>query len=246
MEKRKKTSDLKKIGKAMLTDVETCDYSQIIMELSFLVVNQKFAKLQENCFIIKEVWENEEYRNGVFAKNKLEHWQEMLDNNTAQLISIYDLYKFINKTIKKEKITIFGAYNAQFDIRAIENTYHRFGIDKHKNYEKENQLLKLDIMCLWNYATRIYCSEDYVNWAIHNEKFTSTGKIQSNAQAVYQFLTQNNHFIETHFGIEDLQIEYTIYVASALQGTLANDSSIVLNKNGCWQLVERYRKELSK
>ena len=39
MEKRKKTSDLKKIGKAMLTDVETCDYSQIIMELSFLVVN---------------------------------------------------------------------------------------------------------------------------------------------------------------------------------------------------------------
>lgn len=246
MKKEKIITDLKKIGKAMLTDTETCDFKQIVMELSYAIINQKFAKIEEKCFIIKEVWENEEYRNGIFSKSKLEHWQEMLDTGIAKLISVYDLYRLINKTIKDEGIEIFGAYNAQFDIRAILNTYHRFGIDKNPNYQNENQLLKLNIMCLWRYATNIYCTEDYVNWAIINKKFTDKGKIQSNAQAIYQYLSQNNQFIETHFGIEDLQIEYTIYVASALQGTLANNSSITLNHNGHWATVEKYRKELQK
>lgn len=244
--KEKRKSDLKEIGTGMLTDVETCDMTRIVMELSYLIVNQNFAKIQEKCFIIKEVWEDDHYRNGIYAKNKLAHWQEMLDTGVAELISIYDLYHLINKTIKKENVQIFSAYNANFDKNAIMKTFHRYGIDKRENFEEENQIEKLDVVCLWEHATKIYCTEDYVDWAIKNEKFTEKGKIQSNAQAVYQYISQNNHFIETHFGIEDLQIEYTIYVSSALQGTLRNDSSILLNKNGTWQTVESYRKRLCK
>ena len=37
----------------MLTDVETCDMTRIIMELSYLIVNQNFAKIQEKMFYNK-------------------------------------------------------------------------------------------------------------------------------------------------------------------------------------------------
>lgn len=244
MEKEKRTISLKKMKNNFLTDVETCNDQRIVMELSYLVVNKLFGKKQEKCFIIKEVWENEEYRNGKYAKEKLEHWQEMLDNGTAKLISIYELYKIINKTIEEENIETFSAYNANFDYNAILKTYHRYGLDKRKDYEKENKLLNLDLMCLWNYATKIYCSKEYVEWAIENKKFTPKGKIQSNAESIYQYLIENKFFVETHFGIEDLQIEYTILIASVIQNTMDRNNKIVLNQNGSWTTIEKFRKEI--
>lgn len=74
------------------------------MELSFLVINKLFGRKKEKCYIIKEVWENEEYRNGKYAKEKLAHWQEMIDNGTAEIVSIYRLYDIINKTIDEKAL----------------------------------------------------------------------------------------------------------------------------------------------
>lgn len=238
-----KTS-LKKVKNYLLVDVETCDNSRVIMELSCIVVNSRLAKSEEHCYIIQQVWENEEYRNGIYSKNKLEHWQELLDSGKAELISIYHLYHKINKIIKDKEITVFSAYNVNFDYSAIEKTYHRYGIDKRQNYKEENQLYKLDKFCLWNYAKKHYCSKDYVKWALKNKKFTPTLKLKSSAETLYQYLSENDYFIETHFGIEDLQIEYTILISSMIANTMDRNNAIELNKNGNWKTIESYRQEL--
>lgn len=241
--KQDKTS-LKKVNNNLLVDVETVNDQRIIMELSCLVVNSKLAITEQHCYIIQQVWENEEYRNGKYAKEKLAHWQEMLDNGTAELISIYHLYNKLNKLIKTKKITLFSAYNVGFDYKAIENTYHRYGIDKRPNYKEENQLYTLEKFCLWNYAKKHYCSKDYVLWALRNKKFTPTLKLRTNAETLYQYLTEKYNFIETHFGIEDLQIEYTIFITSVIQNTLDRNNALELNRNGNWQTIESYKKEL--
>lgn len=241
--KQDKTS-LKKSNTFLLVDVETCNDQRIIMELSFVVVNKFFGRPTEKCYIVKEVWENEEYRQGKYAKEKLAHWQEMIDTGKAEVISIYKLYDIINKTISTRQINIFSAYNVSFDFNAIERTYHRYGIDKRKDYETSNKLLTLQKFCLWEYSKKIYCSKDYIKWALTNSKLTLTQKIKSSAESVYQYLIENVHFQETHIGIEDLQIEYTILIASILLNTLDRNNSIILNKNGNWQTVEAYAKEL--
>lgn len=238
-----KTS-LKKINSIFFTDVETSNTKRIIMEWSYFILNKFLAPKEQKCFIIKEVWENEEYRNGEFAIGKIEHWQEMLDNGTAKLISIYDLYWLINRTIEEQGIEFFSAFNLCFDFDAIEKTYHRFGIDKRKNYKEENKILQLKKFCIWKYAEKIYCTKEYIKWAEHNKKFTKTGKISSSAESIYQYLTENEFFTETHFGIEDLQVEYTILMASMYQNTINRNNSVIINKNGTWRTVENYRKSL--
>ena len=55
---------------------------------------------------------------------------------------------------------------------------------------------------------------------------------------------KNEQFEETHFGIEDLQIEYTIFIASIIQNTLDRNNSLTLNKNGNWRTVETFKNEL--
>ena len=238
-----KTS-LKKVSNYLLVDVETCDNSRVVMELSFLVVNKLFAKSKEQCYIVKEVWEDEKYRQGEYAIEKLAHWQEMLDTGKAELLSIYKIYDKINALIIDKNITIFSAYNVSFDFSAIEKTYHRFGIDKRKDYIETNKLLTLKKFCLWNYAKKIYCTKDYINWAIANHKYTAKNKLKSSAESIYQYLVERTNFVETHFGIEDLQIEYTILLASIIQNTLDRNNALILNKNGNWQTIESYRREL--
>ena len=238
-----KTS-LKKSNTYLLVDVETCNDQRIIMELSFLVINKLMGKKKEKCYIIKEVWENEEYRNGKYAIEKLEHWQEMLDNGTAELVSIYRLYDIINKTITDKQVNIFSAYNVAFDFNAIKRTYHRYGIDKRKDYNESNKLLNLQKLCLWEYGKKIYCTKDYVKWALKNGKLTPKNKVKSSAESLFQYLTENEGFEETHFGIEDLQIEYTIFIASIIQNTLDRNNSLTLNKNGSWRTVETFKNEL--
>ena len=107
--KNKDKTSLKKVNNYLLVDVETCDNSRVIMELSFLVVNKLFAKSKEQCYIIKEVWENEKYRQGEYAIGKLAHWQEMIDTGKAQVLSIYKIYDKLNKLITDKEITIFSA-----------------------------------------------------------------------------------------------------------------------------------------
>ena len=131
-----------------------------------------------------------------------------------------------------------------FDFKAIERTYHRFGIDKRKDYQESNKIATLDKFCLWNYAKKIYCTKDYVKWAIENNKYTPKSKLKSSAESVYQYLVEKTNFAETHFGIEDLQIEYTILITSIIQNTLDRNNALTLNKNGNWQTIEQYRKEL--
>lgn len=244
IKKQEDKTSLKKSNTYLLVDVETCNDQRIIMELSFLVINKLFGKKQEKCFIIKEVWENEEYRNGKYAIEKLAHWQEMIDNGKAQVISIYKLYDLINKTIIDKGINIFSAYNVAFDFNAIHKTYHRYGIDKRKDYKESNKLLGLQKLCLWNYARKIYCTKNYVKWALENGKLTPKSKIKSSAESLYQYLVENEEFVETHFGIEDLQIEYTIFVASIIQNTLDRNNNLILNKNGNWRTVETFKAEM--
>lgn len=241
--KQDKTS-LKKSNTYLLVDVETCNDQRIIMELSFLVINKLMGKKKERCYIIKEVWENPEYRNGKYAIEKLEHWQEMIDNGTAQVVSIYKLYDIINKTIVDKGVNIFSAYNVGFDYKAIEMTYHRYGIDKRKDYKESNKLLGLQKLCLWEYGRKIYCTKDYIKWALKNGKLTPKNKIKSSAESLYQYLIENEEYEETHFGIEDLQIEYTIFIASIIQNTLDRNNSLTLNKNGNWRTVETFKEEL--
>lgn len=243
-EKTQDKTSLKKSNTYLLVDVETCNDQRIIMELSFLVINKLMGKKKEKCYIIKEVWENEEYRNGKYAIEKLAHWQEMIDNGTAQVVSIYRLYDIINKTITDKQVNIFSAYNVGFDFNAIEKTYHRYGIDKRKDYKESNKLLGLKKLCLWEYGKKIYCTKDYIKWAIANKKLTPKNKIKSSAESLYQYLIENEGFEETHFGIEDLQIEYTIFIASIIQNTLDRNNSLILNKNGNWRTVETFKEEL--
>ena len=105
-------------------------------------------------------------------------------------------------------------------------------------------MLGLEKLCLWEYARKIYCTKSYVKWALENGKLTPKSKIKSSAESLYQYLVENQNFEETHFGIEDLQIEYTIFTASIIQNALDRNNSVILNKNGNWRTVESFKEEL--
>lgn len=234
-----KTS-LKKLDKSLLVDVETVNDQRIIMELSYNLLNDKLGIVEKKCYIIQQVWENEEYRQGKYAKEKLTHWQEMLDNGTAELISVYHLFNKLNKMIGTYKMKLFIAYNASFDKSAIKKTFHRYGCDK----RGESLVDSMEIFDLWEYAKVHYKTLDFIKWALRNKKLTLKQKISTSAETLHSYICEQYGFIETHFGIEDLEIEYSILITSALANATNRNNNIELNKLGNWQTAEKVRKEM--
>ena len=234
-----KKVSMNKLGYHFLSDVETCDFKGMIMELSYYLLNEHHTIVEKKCYIIQQVWENDYYRQCTFAKDKLEHWQEMLDNGTAEIISVYHLFNKLNKIIKEKKIKYFMAFNGFFDSSKIDYTFTYFKA----NATKENLISKLDILDLWDYSKCIFTTLDYIKWAIKNRMFTPTLKIKTSAEALTRYICEKNGFQETHFGIEDLEIEYAILMSSQLKNATRRKNSMELNKKGNWQLVEQARKK---
>ncbi len=235
--KTQQKTSLRRIKRALLVDVETCNYQQIVMEFSYYLLNEHNVPSEKKCYIIQQVWENEYFRNGLFSKEKLEHWQDMLDNGQAELISIYYLYNKVNKLIKDKKVQYFIGFNGFFDRGAMEKTYSYFKADTFK----ENLLCSLDVIDLWDYAKTLYTTTDYIKWALKNTMFTPKGKISTSVETLTKYLKEELGYSETHFGIEDLEVEYMIYTISQLTNTKKRNNSIDINVKGSWQTVEKQR-----
>lgn len=240
-EKTPQTISMNKLGYHYLTDVETCDNLGMVMELSKYTLNKFHNRIDKKCYIIQQVWENEYFRNCQYAKGKLKRWQEMLDNGTAEIISVYHLFNKINKEITDKNIKYFMAYNGFFDKEKILYTFNYFKA----NDKKESKLADLQVIDLWEYAKCIFTSLDYIKWAIANEKFTPKGKIQTNAEALKTYICETRGFVETHIGIEDLEIEYEILQTSLHESNKKRQTMINLNVRGSWQIVERARKQFA-
>lgn len=243
MGKKQTKTSLIKLENSLFIDTETVNNDRICMEVSFFILNGNFIPIEKHCYIIKEVWYNHAFRNGEYSQDKLDIWAQMLENGTAQLIGIDYLYNKLNQIIRHHDIKVMIAYNAMFDYQSVLTTFERY---KHliRLYSDNSKYSQLDYLCIWEYAKVIYCTKEYIKWALENNFITPTGKVSTSAECVYRYLINDKYFIESHIGIEDLDIELKIFNTSIIKNATKRNNKVVLNKNGNWQTVERSRKLL--
>ena len=107
----------------------------------------------------------------------------------------------LNDLIKKGYDPVFCAYNASFDIRALEHTAKKLGgtpID----------LDRCEILDLLPLAVANICDSDHYR---ESAPLTASGKYYSaTAEAVYQYVTEDPHFMEAHTALDDCLIEAEI------------------------------------
>ena len=114
----------------------------------------------------------------------------------------------IAQDCKRFGVTVACAHNAAFDNRALNNTqryettskyryFLPFGLEWHDTLKMARGILKND--------------ESFGEFCYENDYLTKNGCRRYTAEIIYRWLHQDNDFIESHTGLEDVKIEREIF-----------------------------------
>lgn len=226
MDKRKKY--------ILLIDVETAGNLKFALpyDISYMVIDKKGNVYEKRAWLVKEIWNNNKLMNTAYYKEKMPLYEEELKNGTYKKTDFVEIVKDIRELVKTYNITTISAYNADFDIKALNNLKKFFGMQQ-PILPKDR---KYNIWCVWAMACQlIYTQKLYRDTAIKQGWVSKTGNIKTNAEVGYRYLTNNYDFEEKHMGIYDIEIEKEI-LAKCLRQNKKHTKGI--NKT-CWRIPQQ-------
>lgn len=206
----------KKIGKPFVVlDVEgmsTCRPYNI-----GYIIGDKFGNifLERSFAVLPCVWEN--LKNCLQAKEMThKNIQEILgdiENSTTRKYvynSIEEVKKLILNDFIKYKVNEVWAYNAAFDKSSIKRLFN-------DDWAMIDNLVTFYDIIPAIVHTKLL-NKNYVNWCNKNGFITQKGNVQTKAEIVYKYLTNNLIFEEEHTGLNDCKIEYQILLNAIHSG----------------------------
>lgn len=184
------------------------------------------------------IWENivNAVETGIALDMTKKNIQEILSDyknsyfkRKYKQISIADFYKIFTKVINRYKIKRLFAYNVNFDKNALKRL---FGDEKFDSLNLEY----CDIIS--GILTTKLMTKKYINFCIENNFLTPKKKIETKAETVYRYLTNNLHFKEEHTGLSDVGIEYEILLVA-----FNSHKKLDFKPTVAWLKLEKFCKE---
>ena len=175
-------------------------------DIGYVIIDKKGHIVKHFNCLTREIFDNTELMETAYFYNKVPLYEEML-----------------KRDLKKFKIKGIFAYNCNYDIVALVETAQytikncpKLTFTKTKKgkwkpqHEKFLQKLldtKVEFYDIWTMACMTLCQQKTF---LANAKFTKKGNIITNAETVYNYITDQTNFIEDHTAYSDACIEAEI------------------------------------
>lgn len=209
----------------MVFDTETTDLEKCFCyDIGYVIMDTDDGDiLCERHFIIEQIWHNLPLFESAYYKDKREQYVYLLRSHKAEMTKFGYALQQMKRDIATWDIHSAYAYNSNFDDKVFAyncNWYHLI-----------NPLETLEVYDIWGYASQfITCQQKYKNYCEEHELFTDTGNYKGSAESVYQFLTNDETFVEKHMGLYDAQIESQILYEAVSKYGANWDTEYKVNK----------------
>ena len=193
-----------------IQDEHGLDMSNVLFyDLGFQLVDshgrtygKKFSFVNSDIF----THEAELMQSAYYAK-KIPQYRADLASGKRILANTYEIRKALVDLINKYDCKFVCAHNARFDYNSLNNT-QRWTTKSRFRYFLPYGLewwdtLKMARSVMGKMPT-------YQRFCTENGYTTKTGKPRFTAEICYRFITKDNTFVESHTGLEDVEIETEI------------------------------------
>ena len=222
----------------LLIDVETANTTQdaLVYDIGYIVANRSEI-LETHSFIISDIFEGEKnLMKSAYYAEKIPFYYNGLHNNEFILTNFYSLRRRFYDLFKRYNIKKIYAYNAHFDITALNTTLRFLTGSKYRFFFPYG----VEIGCIWSMACQVICTQKkYIQFCIENNFVSSSGNISTSAETVYRYMQKLPEFDEAHTGLQDVLIEYEILKKCFAQHKKMNTK---INRL-CWKIPQKARKE---
>ena len=224
----------------LVIDTETCNSIEqpFCYDIGYAICDRMGNMVVKRSFVVAEMFlDNKDLMASCYFSEKIPQYWEDIKNEKRQLKSIFNIRKQIKADMREYKTHMVGAYNMGFDKRALNNTIRYCS----KSLVRWFFPFGTEYFCIWNMACQVIMnSVKYIKFAIQNGLESEAGNIQTSAENCYKFLTNSIDFVESHTGLEDVEIEVAI-MAECYKKHKKMSKKI---NPACWRIPQRKRKEL--
>ena len=181
----------------------------IVFDIGGAIHDKKGNVLETFSFIVQEVfYEMPHLMSECFYLVKIPYYNTQIYNKERTIKSWYEIKKHIDELCKKYKVKAIIAHNMKFDYRAINTTQRYLTNSKYRYFFPYN----IELWDTLNMAKSTICNQkSYIKWCAKNGYLTKNGKPRATAEILYRYISNNNNFIESHTGLEDVLIEKEIF-----------------------------------
>lgn len=199
------------IEKFIVLDTETTNDIDcpLTYDLGFAVIDKNGNVYEKHSFVVADIFLDKELMESAFFADKIPMYWEQIKSGERTLTSFYNIRKTLASVMEEYKTKIVIAHNMRFDYVATATTqryltkskyryFFPYGTEFWDTLKMSREVFKDDE----NYCA--FCTENNYKTANNSNKYT--------AEILYRYLTNNNSFIESHTGLEDVLIEKDIFV----------------------------------
>ena len=185
------------------------DTSSVLMyDCGWSIVDTKGNVYKEQSFVNRDIFVYErELMNSAYYGWKIPRYVEDLRNGKRKMASTYEIRKAMLADMELYHITEVVAHNARFDRDALDTIQRWTTKSKYRYW--------------FPYGTEIWDTMKMARDVIHKmptyRRFceehgflTANGRLSATAENLYRFIIKDPTFVESHTGLEDVQIEREI------------------------------------
>ena len=163
---------------------------------------------EERSFVNSDIFvdEKELMKSAYYAK-KIPQYEADLATGKRKMATTYEIRQRMLADIANYGIKEVVAHNARFDYNSL-NTIQRWETKSAFRYWFPYGIT------IWDSARMaksvILKMPTYRKFCVKHDLLTKTGRLPFNAETLYKFITKDPNFVESHTGLEDVQIEREI------------------------------------
>ena len=185
-------------------------------------------------FVVKNIFGNGDnpIMDSAYYAIKIPRYRTGLKNGEFQMKNFYNVREHIKSLIEKYGVKEVMAFNASYDIRALNNTQKHTTQDRYKWFLPYG----IKVSCIWHMACQTICKKkSYRTFCRENNLITPKNNIKTSAETVYAFMINNPNFIEEHTGLKDVEIEVSIMAKCFAMKKKMNRK---MNR-ACWRIPQK-------
>ena len=181
----------------------------LVYDCGWAVVDKHGTVYETASFVNRDifVYERELMRTAYYA-NKIPRYVEELREGSRVMASTYEIRQAMLEVLDKWNIRHVSAHNARFDSNGLNRTQSYTTTGRFRYWFPFGRVTWWDTMRMAQDV--IVPMPTYVKFCQEHGYVLKNGKPRKTAEILYQFITGDTTFVESHTGLEDVLIEKEI------------------------------------
>ena len=185
------------------------DMSNVLpYDIGFAIIDSHGRVYEKYSFVIADIYLYEkDLMQSAYYADKLPQYEEDLRNGKRLLRTAKTIRSIIFQKVKEYDCKFAVAHNARFDYTACNNLVKWTTKSKYRYFLPYNiewwDTLKMARDVIGKMPT-------YRNFCIENDYICKNNQLKFTAEVLYRFISKDLDFVESHTGLEDVEIEVQI------------------------------------